>query len=121
MRSATVVLPVPGLPVKLMCSDGRAAVSPASARSRSITSSAAISRMRLLTGASATSSRSSSSSTARDASRARPRRRRRALMRYRLPAGGVGRRTRAACSGCGGRALLALEPEARLVRPAGRR
>ena len=50
MRSATVVLPVPGLPVKLMCSEGREDSSPASRRSRSITSSAAISRIRVLTG-----------------------------------------------------------------------
>ena len=60
MRRATVVLPVPGLPVKLMCSDGpRARPARPRARSRSITSSAAISRMRVLTGASATRSSSS--------------------------------------------------------------
>ena len=50
MRSATVVLPVPGLPVKLMCSEGRDEIRPSSRRSRSITSSAAISRMRVFTG-----------------------------------------------------------------------
>src|SRR5262245_32036334 len=48
-----------------MCSDGRSEASPTSARSRSIRSSAAISRIRVLTGTSAISSRSSSSSTSR--------------------------------------------------------
>ena len=47
---ATVVLPVPGLPVNDMCSDGRSEARPTSARSRSISSSAAISRIRVLTG-----------------------------------------------------------------------
>ena len=46
-----------------MCSDGRSEASPTSARSRSIRSSAAISRIRVLTGTSAISSRSSWSST----------------------------------------------------------
>src|SRR5215211_42845 len=64
MRRATVALPVPGLPVKHMCSEGRSDASPCSARRRSTTSSAAISRIRDFTGASPTSSRSSSSSTA---------------------------------------------------------
>src|SRR5207302_1893350 len=61
---ATVVLPVPGLPVKLMCRLGAWASSPRFMRSLSITSSAAMSRMRALTGASPTRSRSSSSITA---------------------------------------------------------
>ena len=64
MRSATVVLPVPGLPVKLMCRLGPCDASPCPSRSRSTTSSAAMSRMRCLTGASPTRSCSSSSSTA---------------------------------------------------------
>jgi hypothetical protein len=64
MRIATVVLPVPGLPVKHMCSEGDCAARPRLARSLSITSSAAMSRMRCLTGASPTRSRSSSPSTA---------------------------------------------------------
>ncbi len=57
MRSATVVLPVPGLPVKLMCSDGAPAASCMSRRTLSTTSSEAISRMRFLTGARPISSR----------------------------------------------------------------
>src|SRR5204863_523625 len=64
IRSATVVFPVPGLPVKLMCSVGRWELRPISSRSRSITSSAAISRIRRFTGAIAIRSRSISSSTA---------------------------------------------------------
>src|SRR5512139_3830012 len=64
MRMATVVLPVPGLPVKHMCSEGFAPSMPSAARAVSTTSSEAISRMRVLTGASPTSSWSSSSSTA---------------------------------------------------------
>ena len=48
MRSATVVLPVPGLPVKLMCSVGGSWARPSAARARSTSSSAAISRMRRL-------------------------------------------------------------------------
>ena len=64
MRMATVVLPVPGLPVKHMCRLGGLAVSPRFMRNLSMTSSAAMSRMRALTGASPTRSRSSSSSTA---------------------------------------------------------
>ena len=59
MRSATVVLPVPGLPVKLMCSVGVSDEMPSFLRSRSTRSSAAISRMRFLTGFRPTSSRSS--------------------------------------------------------------
>ena len=43
MRIATVVLPVPGLPVKHMCKVGRAALRPARRRISSTTSSAAIS------------------------------------------------------------------------------
>ena len=62
MCMATVVLPVPGLPVKHMCRLGRDDVSPYRCRSRSISSSAAISRTRALTGASPTNSRSNSSS-----------------------------------------------------------
>ena len=64
MRMATVVLPVPGLPVKHMCSEGFALATPSSARAFSTTSSEAISRMRSFTGTSPTSSASSSSSTA---------------------------------------------------------
>src|SRR5260370_19684841 len=64
MRSATVVLPVPGLPVKLMWRLGACACSPRSMRSLSITRSAAMSRMRALIGARPTRSRSSSSITA---------------------------------------------------------
>src|ERR1700680_3863282 len=64
MRSATVVLPVPGLPVKLMWRLGACACSPRFMRSLSITSSAAMSRMRALIGVRPTRSRSSSSITA---------------------------------------------------------
>src|SRR6266404_2061011 len=64
MRSATVVLPVPGLPVMLMCRRGACACSPRFMRSLSITSSAAMSRMRALIGVRPTRSRSSSSITA---------------------------------------------------------
>src|SRR5918996_1236325 len=64
MRRATVVFPVPGLPVKHMCSEGRSDASPCSPRRRSTTSSAAISRIRVFTGASPTSSPSSPSRTA---------------------------------------------------------
>ena len=64
MRMATVVLPVPGLPVKHMCSEGFAPATPSAARALSTTSSEAISRMRVFTGTRPTSSRSSSSSTA---------------------------------------------------------
>ena len=64
MRSATVVLPVPGLPVKLMCSVGVSCARPSCFRARSTSSSAAVSRMRFFTGSSPISSRSSSSSTA---------------------------------------------------------
>src|ERR687895_477616 len=42
MRRATVVFPVPGLPVKHMCSDGRSDASPCSRRRRSTTSSAPV-------------------------------------------------------------------------------
>ena len=63
MRAATVVLPVPGLPVKDMCRVGGWATSPTSRRSLSTSSSAAISRMRRLTGFRPTSSRSSCSRT----------------------------------------------------------
>ena len=51
MRTATVVLPVPGLPVKLMCKVGACEASPNFDRTRSTSRSAAISRMRCLTGA----------------------------------------------------------------------
>src|SRR5262249_48853603 len=61
--SATVVFPVPGLPVKLMCSVGVSCASPRRLRARSTRSSAAISRIRCLTGVSPTSSRSSSANT----------------------------------------------------------
>src|SRR4030088_2160551 len=64
MRSATVVLPVPGLPVKLMCRRGACACSPRFMRSLWITSNAAMSRMRALIGVRPTRSRSSSSITA---------------------------------------------------------
>src|SRR6266436_419226 len=64
MRSATVVLPVPGLPVKLMCRLGACAERPRFMRSLSITRSAAMSRMRALIGVRPTRSRSSSSITA---------------------------------------------------------
>src|SRR5918997_2587813 len=64
MRRATVVFPVPGLPVKHICSEGRSDASPCSARRRSTTSRAAISRILVFTGASPTSSPSSWSSTA---------------------------------------------------------
>jgi len=63
MRIATVVLPVPGLPVKHMCSVGVSEASANCLRKRSTKSSAAISRMRVLTGLSPISSRSSLSST----------------------------------------------------------
>ena len=65
MRIATVVLPVPGLPVKHMCSDGACDCNPCSARNLSMSSSAAMSRMRLLTGARPINSASSLASTAR--------------------------------------------------------
>ena len=58
MRRATVVLPVPGLPVKLMWSDGAPADRPAWPRSFSMSSREAISRIRVFTGASPTSSAS---------------------------------------------------------------
>src|ERR1700722_13755069 len=64
MRSATVVLPVPGLPVKDMCRLGACACSPRFMRSLSITRSAAMSRMRALMGASPMRSCSSSVMTA---------------------------------------------------------
>src|SRR5919106_2724236 len=63
IRSATVVFPVPGRPVKLMCSVGRSVASPRSSRSRATSSSEAISLMRVLTGARPTSSFASSSNT----------------------------------------------------------
>ncbi len=67
MRMATVVLPVPGLPVKLMCRLGPEPAGPAASprfrRSLSTTNRAAMSRMRCLTGARPTRSRSSSSIT----------------------------------------------------------
>src|SRR5947209_5408105 len=63
IRTATVVLPVPGLPVKHMCRVGRSESRPNPRRNRSTSSSEATSRMRVFTGASPTSSRSSCSST----------------------------------------------------------
>ena len=50
MRSATVVLPVPGRPVNDMCRLGAVVASPTCLRARSTTSRAAISRMRVFTG-----------------------------------------------------------------------
>ena len=66
MRIATVVLPVPGLPVKDMCSEGDPATRPSCLRARSMSSSAAMSRTRAFTGLSPISSRSSSSRTSLD-------------------------------------------------------
>src|SRR5258706_13550693 len=63
MRIATVVFPVPGLPVKDMCSEGEPPTRPTCLRARSTRSSAAMSRMRAFTGLSPISSASSSSST----------------------------------------------------------
>ena len=63
MRRATVVLPVPGLPVKDMCSVGRVDSMPNWVRSRSTTSRSAISLMRVFTGTRPTSSRSRRSRT----------------------------------------------------------
>ena len=60
MRSATVVLPVPGLPVNDICSVGGPETSPTCSRARATRRKAAISRMRCLTGARPTRSRSSS-------------------------------------------------------------
>src|SRR3712207_4775344 len=59
IRIATVVLPVPGLPVNDMWSVGAWLVSPRSRRSLSTRRRAAISRMRAFTGLRPTSSRSS--------------------------------------------------------------
>ena len=59
IRSATVVLPVPGLPVNDICNVGTSEVRFMRLRMRSISSSEAISRMRVLTGFSPISSRSS--------------------------------------------------------------
>src|SRR5512133_3603498 len=64
MRNAMVVFPVPGRPVKHMCSDGGSVERPIRSRSRSTSNSAAICRMRSLTGSSPINSRSNSSSTA---------------------------------------------------------
>src|SRR5437870_2503842 len=47
IRMATVVLPVPGLPVKHMCRLGPPAVKPRSRRSRSTSSTARVSRIRV--------------------------------------------------------------------------
>src|SRR5690606_34783142 len=63
MRSATVVLPVPGLPVKLIGNVGVSCARPMLRRARSTRSRAAVSRIRFLTGASPIRSRSSSAST----------------------------------------------------------
>jgi len=63
MRMPTVVLPVPGGPVKHMCRLGRVASRPNRPRTRSTSSSAAISSIRFLTGTSPTSSVSSAAST----------------------------------------------------------
>ena len=59
MRNATVVLPVPGLPVNDMCSVGVSVVRFICLRMRSISSSDAISRIRVLTGFNPINSRSS--------------------------------------------------------------
>jgi hypothetical protein len=59
MRSATVVFPVPGFPVKDICSVGVSLVSASFCRALSMTRSEAISRIRVLTGFRPTSSRSS--------------------------------------------------------------
>ena len=56
MRSATVVLPVPGLPVNAMCSVGGAEEKPSRSRARATSRNEAISRMRRFTGARPTSS-----------------------------------------------------------------
>jgi hypothetical protein len=56
MRSATVVLPVPGAPVKHMCRFGRDADSPNRWRARSTSSSEPISATFFFTGSSPTSS-----------------------------------------------------------------
>jgi hypothetical protein len=50
MVTATVVLPVPGLPVKLMCSVGACEATPSFDLTRSTRRSATISRMGCLTG-----------------------------------------------------------------------
>src|SRR6187455_2889918 len=63
MRNATVVLPVPGLPVKDICRLGAPAVIFNFLRTRSTSNSAAVSRMRVLTGFKPINSRSSLSST----------------------------------------------------------
>src|SRR5665213_2123229 len=62
MRMATVVLPVPGLPVKDMCRLGAPEAMPRAVRAFSTARNAAISRSRVLTGTSPTSSASSCSS-----------------------------------------------------------
>src|SRR5882757_8002941 len=58
IRSATVVLPVPGLPVNDICNVGTSVVRSMRLRIRSISNSDAISRIRVLTGFSPISSRS---------------------------------------------------------------
>src|SRR6266481_799181 len=63
IRIATVVFPVPGLPVKDMCSDGEPPTRPTCLRARSTSSNAAMSRIRAFTGLRPVSSASSSSST----------------------------------------------------------
>ena len=67
MRSATVVFPVPGFPVKDICSVGVSLVSASFCRARSMTRSEAISRIRVLTGFRPTSSRSSGAQNLLDA------------------------------------------------------
>ena len=59
IRSATVVLPVPGLPVNDMCNVGASEVMFMRLRMRSISSSEAISRIRVFTGLNPISSPSS--------------------------------------------------------------
>ena len=63
MRSATVVLPVPGGPVKHMCRFGRGASRPNLCRARSTRSSSAMSSIHRFTGTRPTRSRSSAPST----------------------------------------------------------
>jgi hypothetical protein len=63
MRMATVVFPVPGLPVKDMCREGEPDTSPSSFLARSTTNKAAMSRIRVFTGFKPMSSASSSSRT----------------------------------------------------------
>src|ERR1700694_3663510 len=125
IRIATVVLPVPGRPVKLMCRVGRSVVRPRCSRTRATRSSAAISRIRVLIGVSPISSRSSSSSSCwmLDARNSAPRSTRPAsaaraasvLFSVALPLGAL---RRVGVQGVPHHAILhflTLEPESRLV------